>query len=1101
MDSNSDLFINWHLLDGLNHDTEYSSAPSRSFYERYPREELLETAYSLLSLNRQQYIFRFYGGEPTIHPHFRELLAYIGTSGRNTRVILDTNGIRSNNYYLDLLKTQGPGRLHVRLSVHCKYMEFQRLSYLIVLIVEKGFSCQVTVNHVPAYEKKAALLFQKLRELRKHIDFSLRMAFPMGGESAWTGEREIRGANMPAWTSFGEGNGTASLVEVIDEPYACVGVNCVQVSADGICTLGLKTNDREFAPAVMEEPVLCDGLPHPPAFPDYNEAAEWLESFKRAQLAREIEGGAIRHPLHGDFDAEQSFRMRLKRLPRGASASCDQYPELWLEHRNELIEASGFFADEASRQVFFGLVRAMCTGDGSSLCDSPYKAFEHPAIDDKLYPFSETATKFCRRLRCTDDFTTEILEDMLPRIAWYRPAAEIVLPDDASWLTCLLAIRRAFAGYDLYLGCHDGQHILYASPNPPRKRIPLPLPRAADGIPLVSFILPVGEDERLLEKTIESILAERLVRYEIVLVLDSDTLLMAVRDYVRREPWCIREYRVNDGLSYWECCDAGVEMAQGEYTVFLRPGCVLEHGVAGMVLKTLKKAECGAVLCGAGKSAIYPRKAAVKGFLSGTIADTGLANTVCKTSLLRSYGIKIARSQSFDATLLLLQLLHPSKKTAVLAYPLVGETDDATRPSDRGRDFILLLRIIVSFYRAHSLSLASPDLVNFIRNTFRSVSPDFLRFLKKKDAESSLDDLLTPDFLAGLSAFPFLAQDMAHKGLRRRRVLDTYTYTPCGRERDYAGIDSGDLKPTLSVCIILGGFSYDAESEREYCTARIRSLAHASLFDFDFVLLDNSGNEQLASDLDDLADIYPSVRVFHTPTYFSEARVRSIGLAKARARYVTFVSRLESVTPDFLTAAQSAVRNADDAAVILPRYPGFSGNGAKGEDVLACLFSAGLPLSLDFMLVDKERVSGTEKTESATETLVWDDEEKSEATAAPASLDMVSEQVFVLSLLAHASAVSFLQEWTPQYGVSRGYRIPGREYDMDADEEISVLEATLAIVTEVLESCSQSDAVVQGIRSLVADLLSRHTDLLRMQVLESGEAPDSHYIARTLLAL
>ena len=1140
MDINSDLYINWHLLDGLNHETEYSSAPSTSFHERYPREALLETAYALLSLNRSQYIFRFFGGEPTIHPHFKELVGYISASGRNTRIVLDTNGIRSNRYYSDLLATQSPGSLFVRLSVHCKYAELQKLSYLIALIVERGFFCQVTVNHAPSCAAKAALLFEKLRELRKVLSFSLRLAFPLGGEAAWKGDTDVPG-DRPEWLEMSEPSGEASAVQVqvIEEPYACVGVNCVQVSADGVCTLGLKKDDREFAPSVMEEPVLCEGLPHPPTFLEYDEAASSLNAFTRAQLVRELEGGAIRHPLRSDFDSEQLFRMRLKRLPRVTERTIAQYPELWLEHKHELLYAYDFFADEASRQVFLGLVRGQCTGDGAFFSDSAYKAFAHPAIDETLYPYAETATKFCRRIRCLENCTPETINQYLPSIAWYRPAVELVLQETALWLDTLLRVHKVLRGYDFYLGCHNGKHVLYAAPNPPRKRIPLPSPRAADGIPHLSFILPVGDDDRLLTATVESILSEQLVRYEIILVLNDDTLLPTVQDYVRKEPWCIREYRVDDAVSYWQCCDAGLEMAQGEYAVFLRPGCVLVPGVAHKIVKTLKNEECGVVLCGIGKSAILPRKSAVRAFLSEAIAGTGLENTVCKTSLLRSYAIKVQCLHSYDATDLLLQLLHPSKKTAILAQNLANDTkrkkshsrpyaewgretvseerevgpgtttshsglsdssaaDHGVNPGltwgsrscsasamDEGTAFAHSVQTIVGFYRAHHLSLASPELIDYVQSRFQTAYPDFVRMIREKRSQGSLDAFLTRDLLSSFAAFPFIAQEIIERQFfpRRGRVLRAETnvlfksfQNTSAEAFVYTGLAMLPCTPVMTVCITLGGdTSYDTETDRAFYASRIRTLIEGVRFDFECLLVDRSGNAALAADLDDLADVYPTVQVCHIPPTVSQAKTRSLCLTQAQARYVTFIERVERVSPDFLYEAYAAIRRGNPD-LILPPYHELGAN-KRPASVLSAFFEQGLPLTLDTMCINREWL--TKDSEADTE-------------ANTVSLDAVSDRVFVLALLDRARAIEYLNGWTPQgvravQGESGPFNAP-----LDAEEGLADLESSLAIFSRVLDhGYSNQPAVVQGIRRLLLQLLSKYRDLVCISAFEMKERVDS----------
>ena len=62
------LYVNWHLLRWQNHDCSYSHEADPDIQEHFSRSTILQTAYELLSKNRPEYIFHFYGGEPTIHP-------------------------------------------------------------------------------------------------------------------------------------------------------------------------------------------------------------------------------------------------------------------------------------------------------------------------------------------------------------------------------------------------------------------------------------------------------------------------------------------------------------------------------------------------------------------------------------------------------------------------------------------------------------------------------------------------------------------------------------------------------------------------------------------------------------------------------------------------------------------------------------------------------------------------------------------------------------------------------------------------------------------------------------------------------------------------
>ena len=317
-DQISSFYIDWHLLDGCNHECSYNHEPASALQEKYYREPLLEAAYTLLSLQRPNPVVHFYGGEPTIHPHFPELFRYIATSGKQLNIVLDTNGLRSPDYYKKLLQGIRHGILCCNIDVHLKYLTLEQLLPLMALIIENKQHCRVVINHVSEYARKAETLYQKLAIFSRQLPFALEIRLPLGGDPA-SAQAAMNAftsvaapVRLPAWaitarmplaTPQHAGSGSA--------PYCCLGATSVHVTPEGKLTLGLAAEDDDFHPRVMKLPLMRPGFPQIPSFPSHADAEAWLKAFGRTALRQELDGGAIRHPRHTGMTDEQRLRQRL----------------------------------------------------------------------------------------------------------------------------------------------------------------------------------------------------------------------------------------------------------------------------------------------------------------------------------------------------------------------------------------------------------------------------------------------------------------------------------------------------------------------------------------------------------------------------------------------------------------------------------------------------------------------------------------------------------------------------------------------------------------------------------------------------------------------
>ena len=979
--SQDSLYVNWHLLNGLNHDCPYSHEPDSVINERFDRESLLETAYRLLSLNRPEYVFHLYGGEPTIHPHFAELVHYLSTSGRNVRMILETNGIRQLKYYKGLLHSIAPERLCVRFAVHLKYMELEKLLTFVGFVVDQKQLCQVIVNWVPEYDAKTRLFYDKLTQFQRVLTFGLRAAFPMGGEAPWLAQfanvHKSLEPQFPAWTivpgsdeakAAGAHAGCAATAAVAfhDDTFAaahgqgvrCAGVNAVQVAADGACTLGLVADDKPFAPTILSAGTLRDDLPVAKAFATEQEAAEWLQAFDTRALAYEIEGGPVRHPLRTDTGCEQKLRGKLKRLAPVSQyqRKLTSHPELWREKKETLLSIYEALADDASREVFLRRVKAQLFGVSAYLGSSEYAKFCHPECAD--IPYDENSPSQCR-LRMENVAAKDVAR-IFPKIAWYRPSLELVLPAAPAWLDILQELSTGLSNYSIFLGQHGMQTVCYARPVTPRKRCqPLPL-RTLDGNPLVSVILKARDDEEALAGTIASIEAERLPRYEVILVQDSSTMNESVDALVRKNPWHVRSYRFDEELSLTRAYDAGLDMAQGEYVCFVRPGEQITKGALAGAVQALEKDKSDLVLFDNAlpEANIVDGKEVFTRFLNGELNHKGVGNKIYRASLIRDCAVAFQDLPGeIEDNLFNLPLLHFANTITCLKGDLVApalrdELEEESTAEERFEAFTKSMGRISDFCAAQGIA-DSQAFNAYRKRLFQEAEADFTSVVHEADVAGNIDEVLTAEVLASLKQIPGIVSHLCRKclthyakrsDLPKVEIIDALDMA----FEEYAGAaENYEHEPKLSFVVTIpqGGSLSLLESLVEEDAASIECL-----------VLNSAKDSETRDRLEELADLYPNVRLWHGLKRICLLQSMSLALKECKGSAITFLKGSDEVDGDFIERALKAFslkENVDLAVFGLQSYDGESrdlsdlqeGLVEKGE-LARTIFQQGMSLDI-----------------------------------------------------------------------------------------------------------------------------------------------------------
>lgn len=153
------LYVDWKLLNGCNYSCSYCHIDNVNDPEEYTKSLILETAYTILSQPRSEYIFKITGGEPTLHPYFYDLLAYLYSQPLNIKIIIDTNGSRSLDYYKRLLQLSPPLGLQFNISIHLDYTNVEHIINLVRLIKKYSQNCNIALFFPPGSDLSIAKSF------------------------------------------------------------------------------------------------------------------------------------------------------------------------------------------------------------------------------------------------------------------------------------------------------------------------------------------------------------------------------------------------------------------------------------------------------------------------------------------------------------------------------------------------------------------------------------------------------------------------------------------------------------------------------------------------------------------------------------------------------------------------------------------------------------------------------------------------------------------------------------------------------------------------------------------------------------------------------
>jgi MoaA/NifB/PqqE/SkfB family radical SAM enzyme len=154
----------------------YYKSPRNAEYST--RADLIEAARKLVRLARPGYQITLYGGEPTLHPNFIDLLEYFSQCGAPVSLRVYTNGNSPFAVYEQMAQAIGTMPFGVIFSLHLEFVNFPKFMKALQVTAQAGVAVGVGLMFTATHSAKAMKYIEELLELRKSVPFVVSITHP-----------------------------------------------------------------------------------------------------------------------------------------------------------------------------------------------------------------------------------------------------------------------------------------------------------------------------------------------------------------------------------------------------------------------------------------------------------------------------------------------------------------------------------------------------------------------------------------------------------------------------------------------------------------------------------------------------------------------------------------------------------------------------------------------------------------------------------------------------------------------------------------------------------------------------------------------------------
>ncbi len=173
------LSVLWAIVKGCNYKCSYCSYSKDVGFSTFSsREDLLAAARRIVRLGRPGYQITLYGGEPTFHPHFQDLLEYLASVDAKVSLRVFTNGSRPAHYFENLIATMKSVSFGIIFSLHLDWVKFDNFKRCVEVVAGAGIATTVNFMFIASERENAHRYMDELLELRARIPFFLEINHP-----------------------------------------------------------------------------------------------------------------------------------------------------------------------------------------------------------------------------------------------------------------------------------------------------------------------------------------------------------------------------------------------------------------------------------------------------------------------------------------------------------------------------------------------------------------------------------------------------------------------------------------------------------------------------------------------------------------------------------------------------------------------------------------------------------------------------------------------------------------------------------------------------------------------------------------------------------
>ncbi len=136
-DKNFPLIVNWSPTKMCNYTCSYCFGQEKLDRRKFSSWEQLENAVeNIARLNRPLYRFTFSGGEPTLHPHFIDLLNLLSTKFAHKLggISIISNGSRNIALYENIVRLSKNVSINFNISLHTEFVQYEHIHEIISMM-------------------------------------------------------------------------------------------------------------------------------------------------------------------------------------------------------------------------------------------------------------------------------------------------------------------------------------------------------------------------------------------------------------------------------------------------------------------------------------------------------------------------------------------------------------------------------------------------------------------------------------------------------------------------------------------------------------------------------------------------------------------------------------------------------------------------------------------------------------------------------------------------------------------------------------------------------------------------------------------------------